>query len=90
MFDFEWDPQKNSANLRKHDVSFADATTALEDIRALTLEDDQPDERRFITMGMDLFGRILVVVYTYRGTKIRIISARKATPSERQQYEADL
>jgi uncharacterized DUF497 family protein len=60
---------------------------ALEDEAGLTLEDNDPDEDRFITIGMDAFGRILVVVYTFRGEVIRIISARRATPRERKQYE---
>jgi uncharacterized DUF497 family protein len=87
MFDYEWDVEKARANRRKHGVSFADAAAALEDEQALTVEDDYPDERRFITLGRDPFDRILVVVYTYRSRTIRIISARKATPVERRQYE---
>ena len=87
MFDYEWDPQKARENRRKHGVSFADAAAALEDEQALTVEDDYPDEQRFITLGRDPFGRVLVVVYTYRYQRIRIISTRKATPGERRQYE---
>lgn len=87
MFDYEWDAEKARANRLKHGVSFADAVATLEDEQALTVEDDFPGERRFITLGRDPFGRILVVVYTYRFRAIRIISARKATPSERRQFE---
>jgi uncharacterized DUF497 family protein len=80
------DPKKAASNLRKHGISFADAVIVLEDEMALTCGDDRPNEKRYVTIGADDVGRILVVVYTYRGTRIRIISARKATPRERQQY----
>ena len=84
---FEWDEAKRRENLRKHHIEFADAATALSDDEALTLPDEDADEEdRFITIGADLFGRILVVVYTWRGDTIRLISARKATPRERKQY----
>ena len=63
--------------------------SVLEDDEALTLDDDDPDEDRFITIGTDALGRILVVVYTWRDEHIRIISARKATPRERKQYEGE-
>ena len=83
---YEWDSRKAASNLRKHGVDFADAVIALEDEMALTLDDDYSDEQRFITIGSDGSGQILVVVYTYRGENIRIISAREATPRERRQY----
>jgi uncharacterized protein len=89
MFDYEWDPEKARTNQRKHGISFADATVVLEDVQALTIEDDYPGEQRFITIGKDAFGRILVVVYTFRGLTIRIISARRGTSVERQQYEEE-
>ena len=85
-YDYEWDVQKARKNLQKHGVAFADAIAVLEDERAVTIDDDHPDEQRFITLGMDALGRILVVVYTYRAKTIRIISARKATPREQQWY----
>ena len=87
--DYEWDPTKAQANLDKHGIDFADAVTALEDDAALTLDDDDPDEERFITLGIDALGRVLVVVYTWRGERLRLISARKATPRERKQYEGE-
>ena len=59
------------------------------DGQALTIEADHPDEQRFITLGMDAFGRVLVVVYTYRENSIRLISARKATPREQSQYQEE-
>ena len=85
--EFEWDSNKAISNLKKHGINFADAVTALEDERAITIVDDFPHEERSITIGMDSFGRILVVAYTLRGTRIRIISARKATTNEIMQYK---
>jgi uncharacterized DUF497 family protein len=86
--DYQWDDDKAKGNIEKHGIEFADAVTTLDDENALTLADDNPEEERFITVGMDTLGRVLVVVYTYRGSAIiRIISARKATPRERKYYE---
>ena len=85
---YEWDPAKARQNLRKHGVDFADAVTVLEDEAALTIRDPfSEQEQRWITLGMDALGRLLVVVYTWRGDRIRLISARLATPRERRQYE---
>ncbi len=84
---YEWDPKKAQSNLDKHGVSFADAVAVLEDELALTIPDDDPGEERFVTVGMDALGQVLVVVYTWRQDSVRIISARKATRSERRQYE---
>lgn len=87
--DIEFDPIKAASNRRKHGVAFGDAEQALRDPRAVTIEDpDAIDERRFITMGMDSLGRVLVVVHTPRGDRIRIISARKASKGESEQYHA--
>jgi uncharacterized DUF497 family protein len=84
----EWDPAKARANFTKHGVRFADAVTALEDDSALTIRDlSSEDEERWVTMGLDVSGRLLVVVYTWRGERVRLISARQATPDERRQYE---
>ncbi len=85
--DYEWDPGKDAANIRKHGISLADAATALEDGRALTIPDIFPDEERFATIGMDALGRLVVVVYAWRGGTIRIISARRATARELHQCE---
>jgi uncharacterized DUF497 family protein len=86
---FEWDPRKAAANLRKHGISFEEATTALRDDLALTGRD--PDhstgEARYITFGVSSQGRLLVVSHTERGGSVRIISARTATKSERKIYE---
>jgi len=83
----EWDRDKAEANRSKHGVDFADAATVLSDDFALTRRDEDPAEERFVTMGMDALGRVLVVVFTWRGEEIRLISARRATASERKQYE---
>lgn len=83
----EWDPAKAGANVRKHGVHFADAVSALEDEHALTIRDAYAEEERWITLGRDALGRLLVVVYTWRGDRARIISARLATPRERRQHE---
>ena len=85
--DYEWDPNKAKLNYRKHGVAFADAVTVFSDDLALTVKDDNPDEERFVTMGMDALGRVLVVVYTWRGNRIRPIMARKAMKSESEEYE---
>lgn len=86
---FEWDPGKAAANLRKHGVRFAtEAVSAFDDNDAITVRDEVPDEQRFILLGMSMKARLIVLVYTYRGESIRIISARPATPRERKQYEA--
>jgi len=88
--EYEWDKVKAKTNLRKHGIDFADVAGVLEDEEALTIDDDDPDEDRFITIGMGALGRILVVVYTWRDEHIRVISARKATPREQKQYEGEL
>ena len=89
MIYLEWDDDKERKNIRKHGISFSEAVTALEDDPAITIEDNHPAEIRFITLGMDAAGRVLVVVFTYRGEMIRIISARKATATERAVYESE-
>ena len=83
----EWDQEKSDANRAKHGADFADAATVLTDELALTRPDDNPDEVRSVTLGMDALGRVLVVAYTWHGDGIRLISARRATPSERRTYE---
>ena len=87
---FSWDDRKARENLRKHSVSFEEATTAFADERARVKHDPDhsQDEDRFILLGFSAKLRMLVVVHAYRQdeTEIRIISARKATRSERKQY----
>ena len=86
--DYQWDLNKARANLKKHAVDFADAVGVFEDHLALNIDDPaSPGEPRWITVGMDFLNRLLVVVYTYRGEAIRLISARKATKRERDSYE---
>ena len=83
-----WDPSKAADNLQDHRVAFADAATVLDDPFAITIEDPDHDEQRFVTLGADLTGKILVVVYAYAGAEeIRIISAREASRRERRRYE---
>jgi hypothetical protein len=89
-FEFEWDPAKADQNLKDHDgVSFREATTVFRDTLSITIAD--PDhsysEDRFIDVGLSHRGRLLVVSYTERGDKIRIISARRATRAERKSHE---
>jgi uncharacterized DUF497 family protein len=86
--EIRWDPQKAEANFRKHKIRFSDAESVLFDPMTLTIEDQIVDrEQRFLSVGSDALGRILVIVYTYHGNTIRLISARKATPKERKYYE---
>ena len=87
IVEVEWDPLKAAGNFRKHRVTFADATTALHDERALTVLDEHAREDRFVTVGMDALGRVLVVVHTLREDRVRLISARRATARERFAYE---
>lgn len=85
----EFDPVKAEQNLAKHQVSFAHAEQALRDPFALTIEDpDSIGEARFVTMGADSLGRILIVIHTQRALRRRIISARKAGRGERRTYHA--
>jgi uncharacterized DUF497 family protein len=86
---FEWDEAKAMANVRKHGVSFEEAITIFGDPNTITIfnAEHSDEEDRFIDIGLSASGRTLVVIYTERGTRIRIISCRKATPAERRQYE---
>ena len=84
----EWDPSKARTILEKHDVHFADAELVLFDPNALTREDTGAEgEQRFVTIGSDTTGRILIVVYSISWGNIRMISARPATKKERKSYE---
>ena len=87
--DFEWDSAKAAANVRKHGVSFEEAVSALRDDLAATARDLEHSvaESRFLTFGISAHGRLLAVSHTERGNKIRIISARLATRTERKIYE---
>lgn len=84
-----FDPNKASQNFRKHGIRFSDAENVLFDPMTLTREDgDAEGEQRFVSIGMDATGRLLVVAFTYRGEEIRLISARTATVKERECYES--
>lgn len=84
----EWDPRKAAANFLKHGVRFSEAATVLFDELAVVVEETQADEQRFVALGESVAGRVLVVIYTWRGDRARLISSRKATPQERKAYEA--
>jgi len=91
---FDWDPSKAALNLRKHSVGFERAATIFLDVRAVSIPDDEhsDEEERWVTMGLDASGSVLVVVHTFeeadsRRCRIRLISARKAIKKEREQYE---
>jgi uncharacterized protein len=89
---FEWDEDsKAGINFRRHGVRVPEAIPVFDDPYAITVIDDESDqsEQRFITLGMGALGRLLVVVYTWRGDNIRIISARPAEAHEREEYEAE-
>lgn len=85
---FEWDSNKAKTNVLKHNVSFEEATTVFGDNRSITIDNPLRSlhEKRFVTIGISAKKRILVVVHTERGEKIRIISARPASRKERKQY----
>ncbi|MEX1329257.1 MAG: BrnT family toxin [Desulfobacterales bacterium] len=92
MLIFEWDPKKAETNLKKHGVSFEEASTAFKDPLSLTIDDPlhSSDEERLILIGMSYNNRMLVIVHSVSGDNIRIISARKATKKERNYYETDV
>ncbi len=87
---FEWDDEKDAANVKKHGISFEEAKSVFRDERAKLINDPDhsEDEDRFILMGLSETLRLLVVCHCYRGEnhKIRIISARKATTKESKSY----
>ena len=89
MLLFEWNPSKAKKNMKIHGVSFDEASTAFKDTLSLTVYDPlhSEEEDRFVLIGNSFENRLLVVVHTARGDKIRIISARKTTKNERKQYE---
>lgn len=83
-----WDPAKAKANYKKHGVRFSDAELVLYDLMALSFEDnDAEGEQWFVSIGSDVIGNVLVVVYSYRDEAIRLISARRATRKEVRIYE---
>jgi len=87
--DFEWDNNKSRTNLSKHGISFDEAKTIFDDPLYIDFydPDHSENEQRYIIFGTSERGRVLMVSYTERGNRIHIISARKATPAERESYE---
>lgn len=87
--EFEWDENKATANYQKHGISFDEAKTVFNDPFSITIADPEHslDEDRYIDIGLSARGRILVIVYTERKSKIRIISCRQATAREQSTYE---
>jgi uncharacterized DUF497 family protein len=87
--EFEWDDEKATTNLKKHEVSFEEGATIFNDPLILTMfdPDHSEDEERYISLGISVQGRLLVVVHTDRSARIRLISCRKATNVERKAYE---
>lgn len=87
--EFEWDAAKAESNLEKHGVSFDEAATAFGDPLSITIADPDhsTDEDRFVLLGEAYTGRLVVVIHTERGARIRVISARLATRRERLSYE---
>lgn len=97
QYNFEWDPKKAGQNLRKHKISFERAAEIFLDPIAISIydEDHSSDEDRWITMGKDRAGILLVVIHTFHEQSnnqftIRMISARRATKNEIKQYEGDM
>ena len=92
--EFEWEPKKAAANLKKHGVSFEEASTAFWDDHALVIDDPDHslDEERFVLLGLSSNVRLVTVVHCFGGKHdvIRIISARRATPGEQTSYEAQV
>lgn len=91
LLEFDWDPKKAASNLRKHRVSFEEAASVFNDELATVYED--PDhshhERRYLSIGASERGRLLIIAYSYRGVKVRIINARQGTKQEREMYEEE-
>jgi len=87
--EFEWDPSKDLENRQKHGIGFDEAATAFGDPLSLTIADPShsDDEPRFVLLGETFQGRLIVVVHTERGERIRLMSARMATGKERKAYE---
>ena len=87
--EFEWDPEKARANEDKHGVSFFEATEVFDDDHSSAVRDPDHslDEDRYLIFGVSKGGTYLVVSYTERGERVRLISARQMTPSERRAYE---
>ena len=90
--EFEWEPEKAQSNFQKHGVSFAEAATVFFDPLSITVTDPRhsASENRFVITGLSYQRRHLVVVHSDRNDRMRIISARLATPAERKKYESGI
>ena len=90
--EFEWDRQKAKANHARHRIDFQEALTVFRDPLARIFDDEEhsEDEPREIIIGRSMKQRLILVCFTVRGTRIRIIGARKATPLERKDYEENV
>ena len=90
-FEFEWDDEKAGSNLKKHGISFEEGATIFNDPRIATIfdPDHSEGEERYVSIGVSVQGRLLVVVHAEREERIRLISCRKATKAERKIYEKD-
>ena len=86
---FDWDPEKAAANLKRQDVSFDEASTVWNDYFNIELFDHghSVEENRFLMIGESAEQRLLIISFTERGNRVRIISARELTPKERREYE---
>ena len=86
--EFEWDPEKDRSNKGKHGIDFASATRVFRDPRHITIDSTRPDhgETRMKAVGL-VEDRLMVVIFTDRGANRRIISARRARPNERRDYD---
>ena len=87
--EFEWDLRKADTNLRKHRVTFQEASTVFADPLSATIQDpDHSDvEDRYLTIGLSIAGRVLIIAHSERNNRIRIISARELTSPEKRHYE---
>jgi len=89
IIEFEWDEKKAQLNFEKHEVRFEESVTVFYDPLLATMPDPDhsEDEQRYITIGQSVKGRILIISYTERQNRTRIISCRKATSREKKTYE---
>lgn len=89
--EFEWDPKKANKNLRKHKISFTEAATVFNDPLGITVRDPDhsAEEDRYIIVGTSNHLRLLMVAFSERGDRLRIISARELTRTERKIYEEE-
>jgi uncharacterized protein len=92
MMEFEWDPEKEITNFRKHRVSFGEASTVFYDSLSITIYDPEHsiEEDRYLIIGASATGRLLIVAHTDRGSRVRIINARELTRRERKAYENEI